>query len=67
LLDQSHWKEARPDLELRCVESGQGQERFILCRSVDRGAKERAMLERQLNRLRTELGQLDKVLGQHDR
>jgi hypothetical protein len=65
LLDQTHWKEVRPGVEVRCVEGSQGRERFILCRSVDRGAKERAMLERQLNRLRTELGQLDKALGEH--
>jgi hypothetical protein len=65
LLDQTHWKEVRPGVEVKCVESDQGNERFILCRSVDRGAKERAMLERQLHRLRTELGQLDKALGEH--
>lgn len=65
LLDQTRWKEVRPGVEVRCVEAGQGSERFILCRSVDRGAKERAMLERQLNRLRTELGQLDKALSEH--
>ena len=65
LLDQTHWKGVRPGVEVRCVEADQGHERFILCRSVDRGAKERAMLERQLNRLRTELGQLDKALGEH--
>ena len=65
LLDQTHWKEVRPGVEVKCVESDQGDERFILCRSVDRGAKERAMLERQLHRLRTELGQLDKALGEH--
>jgi transposase len=65
LLDQTRWKEVRPGVEVRCVEAGQGRERFILCRSVDRGAKERAMLERQLNRLRTELGQLDQALGEH--
>jgi|HubBroStandDraft_1064217.scaffolds.fasta_scaffold47890_1 transposase len=65
LLDQTHWKEVRPGVEVRCVAGRQSSERFILCRSVDRGAKERAMLERQLNRLRTELGQLDKALGEH--
>jgi hypothetical protein len=65
LLDQTHWKEVRPGVEVRCVEADQGRERFILCRSVDRGAKERAMLERQLSRLRTELGQLDKALSEH--
>jgi hypothetical protein len=65
LLDHTHWKEVRPGVEVRCVEAEQGNERFILCRSVDRGAKERAMLERQLNCLRTELGQLDKTLGKH--
>lgn len=41
---------------------GDGQERFVLCRSTARGAKERAMLERQMTRLTEELAKIDTSL-----
>jgi hypothetical protein len=55
LLDQSGWQEARPGLAVKLVVPPEGTERFILCRSPDRAAKERAMLDRQLERLQGEL------------
>ena len=55
LLDQSGWQEARPGLEVKLVATPEGTERFILCRSPDRAAKERAMLDRQLERLNSQL------------
>jgi transposase len=55
LLEKSGWQEARPGLEVKLVQTPEGKERFILCRSDDRAFKERAMLERQVARLRTEL------------
>jgi len=58
LLDQSGWQEARPGLEVKLLATLQERERFILCRSPDRAAKERAMLDRQLERLK---GQLNKI------
>ena len=62
LLEKTGWHEARPGLEVRLVQTGEGAERFVLCRSQDRAAKERAMLERQVQRLRTELGKIDASL-----
>lgn len=59
LLDRQGWEQARPGLEVKLVRTNEGTEQFILCRSTDRAAKERAMLERQLERLRTEWGKID--------
>jgi hypothetical protein len=58
LLDQSGWQEARPGLEVKLVATPEGTERYILCRSPERAAKERAILDRQLERLK---GQLNKI------
>jgi hypothetical protein len=58
LLETSGWQEARPGLEVKLVVTPEGTDRFILCRSPERGAKERAMLDRQLERLK---GQLNKI------
>jgi hypothetical protein len=55
LLDTTGWHEARPGLEVRLAQVEGSTERFIVCRSTDRAAKERAMLDRQLERLRAEL------------
>ena len=58
LLETAGWQEARPGLEVKLVSTPQGPEQFVLCRSTDRAAKERAMLDRQLDRLRTELDKI---------
>jgi hypothetical protein len=55
LAEKSGWQEARPGLEVKLASTPEGTEQFILCRSTDRAAKERAMLDRQLERLRSEL------------
>jgi hypothetical protein len=55
LLEKTGWHEAHPGLEVRLAQVEGSAERFIVCRSTDRAAKERAMLERQLERLRAEL------------
>lgn len=57
-MDQEGWQQARPGLEVKLLTTEQGIEQFILCRSPDRAAKERAMLQRQLNRLQTELDKI---------
>ncbi len=56
LLDQADWQAVRAGLEVKLVAAPEGNttERYVLCRSTDRAAKERAMLERQLERLRSE-------------
>jgi len=65
LLDQADWHKVREGLEVKLVPTPEGQEKFILCRSADRAAKERAMLDRQRQRLRTELAKLDASLRKH--
>jgi transposase len=65
LLDASGWQVIREGLEVKLVAASDGQpERFVLCRSRDRAAKERAMLERQIVRLRKALDKIDTGLRQ---
>jgi hypothetical protein len=58
LLETNGWQAARPGLEVKLVAVPEGTERFILCRSPERAAKERAMLDRQLERLKGELNKI---------
>ena len=53
LLEQKDWKQVRPDVEVKLLPhpDGQGQEQFVLCRSLARREKEKAMLARQEQRL----------------
>ena len=62
LLDESDWTAIRAGLVVKRVETPEGRERFILCRSDDRAAKERAMLKRQMDRLREPLEKIDAAL-----
>jgi transposase len=61
LLGQSDWREAQHGLEVRLVEhpGGEPGERYVLCRSGARAEKERAMLQRQSERLTEELRKVD--------
>jgi len=65
LLDESDWTAIQAGLEVKMVETPEGTERYILCRSEDRAAKERAMLQRQVERLREELNKVDASLRRH--
>jgi transposase len=65
LLDQGDWHEIREGLEVKLVGEKGSQERFVLCRSTDRAAKEQAMLERQLVGLRGELEKVHTALEKH--
>jgi transposase len=65
LLEEAGWQGVREGLEVKLVAGPADQERFILCRSTDRAAKEEAMLDRQLERLRVPLAKLDRRLRQH--
>lgn len=60
LLEQTEWSEVQPGVEVKLVAHPDGaeQEQFILCRSAARQEKERAMLERQRQRLRAQLDKL---------
>jgi transposase len=64
LADQENWVEVENGVEARLVDhpDGHGQERYVLCRSSARGAKERAMLERQMTHLTEEMLQIDRSL-----
>ena len=62
LLERNGWQEARLGVEVKLVQTAEGSEQFLLCRSTDRASKERAMLDRQLERLRAELAKIDTSL-----
>jgi len=64
LAETENWVEVENGVEARLVEhpDGEGQERFVLCRSGARGAKECAMLEKQMDRLTGELVKIDRGL-----
>ena len=61
---RSDWKQVEPGVEVKLVDhpDGAGQERYVLCRSQARHEKEAAMLQRQRDRLRTKLEQIDASL-----
>jgi len=60
LLDAKGWQAIREGLDVKLVAAPDGfDERFVLCRSRERAAKERAMLDRQIARLRQALEKLD--------
>jgi transposase len=61
LLEQTDWTSVQDGLEVRLVERPDGEpgERYILCRSGARAQKERAMLQRQCERLTEELIKID--------
>ena len=65
LLEQSDWKTVQDGLEVRLVEQPDGEpgERYVLCRSGARAEKERAMLQRQSERLTAELIKIDAWLS----
>ena len=66
LLDAADWHEVRAGLQVKLVTApdGDSPERYVLCRSTDRAAKERAMLDRQLERLRGEFQKIHAQLQQ---
>jgi transposase len=59
LLEQAHWQTVREGLEVKLVGAPEGPERFVLCRSAYRAAKESAMLQRQIQRLREQFQKVD--------
>jgi hypothetical protein len=66
LLETKDWQAVRAGLEVKLVAApdGPSAERYVLCRSTDRAAKERAMLDRQIARLRGEFQKIDRQLQQ---
>lgn len=61
LVEKESWTEVQEGLEAKLVQhpDSLGQEQYILCRSKARGAKERAILDRQMTRLCEELYKID--------
>lgn len=64
LLDKEGWSEVQPGLEAKLLPhpDGEGAEQFVLCRSQARAQKEKAMIERQLERLREQFTKVDRAL-----
>lgn len=64
LLEKADWREVQDGLEVRLVEHPEAApgERYVLCRSSARADKERAMLQRQSERLTEALGRVDAAL-----
>lgn len=55
-LSEKDWVEVEFGVEVKIVEHPEyGKEKFVICRSRQRGEKERAILEKQLQKLETEL------------
>jgi hypothetical protein len=66
LLDEADWHAVQDGLQVKLVTAGEGEqtERLVLCRSAARAAKETAMLQQKLERLRAELTKIDAALHQ---
>jgi transposase len=65
LLEQSDWHQVQDGLEVRLVAhpDGEAGEKYVLCRSTARAEKERAMLQRQSDRLTEALVAIDAWLN----
>lgn len=61
LLD-SDWSKVQEGIEVKLVNSPNGRETFVLCRSADRREKEKAIHERFAERIEAGLSKLDKEL-----
>lgn len=60
-LTDKGWEEVRPGVEVKTVPSFDcGDETFILCRSAQRGEKEKAILQKQADRLEEKLAAVKK-------
>jgi transposase len=64
LAEKENWVDVENGVEARLVDhpDGDGQERYVLCRSSARGAKESAMLERQMTGLTEQMMKIDRAL-----
>ena len=62
LVDRDGWEEVREGLEVKLCKGPDEVETFILCRSVDRQEKEKAMHERFAKRITADLERLERRL-----
>ena len=58
IADATDWKSVRDGVEAKLCTGPEGAETFVLCRSVERREKEKAMHERFAQRIETALGKL---------
>jgi hypothetical protein len=63
-LTEQDWTEVQSGVEVKQVVSADGQEQFVLARSPDRRAKEKAMHERFLQRMEDGLKRLQVAVEQ---
>ena len=63
LQEARDWKTVREGVEAKLCAGPEGDEQFLLCRSVDRREKERAMHERFAKRIEERLASLDRRLA----
>jgi len=64
LVDREGWQDVRDGLEVKICPGPEGEETFLLCRSVDRQTKEKAMHERFRKRIEERLESLGRRLEQ---
>jgi transposase len=62
IVDAKDWQQVRDGLEVKFCQGPDGGETFVLCRSVERREKERAMHERFCRRIEEKLGSLERRL-----
>ena len=62
LVDRDGWQDVRDGLEVKICPGPDGEESFLLCRSVDRQTKEKAMHERFRKRIEERLESLGRRL-----
>jgi transposase len=65
LLDQQSWSQVREDVEVKLAAhpDGKGEEQFVICRSGSRRQKDKAILERQEQKLMEKLLEVDRSLS----
>jgi transposase len=67
LVEDKDWRNVRGDLEVKLCQGPDGQETFVLCRSVQRRDKERAMHERFCARIEAALSSLGRRMDKSHR
>ena len=60
--DCGGWQPVREGLSVKLVK-GSGKEKYVLCKSSDRAEKERAMLQRQLEKFKAGIGKINSRLA----
>jgi len=63
LVDRTDWQTVREGVEAKVCRGPQGEECFVLCRSVERGHKERAMHDRFKTRIEAGLAKMHTRIG----